>query len=153
VHDLFGIPPAPGFFDLMYGQASPGECIRRVEMEGGGTLDVLPLGSAPSVNPADLLVAGRLQPLFERLRPQYDYVLIDTPPLNLFTDAALIGAHADALLLVARADKTDRDELRYAVQQLRNVQVTLAGTILNDVEFRRSSRYRMGYGYYYDYAR
>jgi capsular exopolysaccharide synthesis family protein len=153
VHDLFGIPPAPGFFDLMYGQASPGECIRRVEMEGGGTLDVLPLGSAPSVNPADLLVAGRLQPLFERLRPQYDYVIIDTPPLNLFTDGALIGAHADALLLVARADKTDRDELRYAVQQLRNVQVTLAGTILNDVEFRRSSRYRMGYGYYYDYAR
>jgi polysaccharide biosynthesis transport protein len=153
VHDLFGIPPSPGFFDLMYGQASPGECIRRVEMEGGGTLDVLPLGSAPSVNPADLLVAGRLQPLFERLRPQYDYVIIDTPPLNLFTDGALIGAHADALLLVARADKTDRDELRYAVQQLRNVQVTLAGTVLNDVEFRRSSRYRMGYGYYYDYAR
>ena len=153
VHDVFGIPPAPGFFDLMYGQASPGECIRRVQMEGGGTIDVLPLGSSPSVNPADLLVAGRLQPLFERLRGQYDYVLIDTPPLNLFTDGALIGAHADALLLVARADKTDRDELKYAVQQLRNVQVTLAGTILNDVEFRRSSRYRLGYGYYYDYAR
>ncbi|MBI3568281.1 MAG: polysaccharide biosynthesis tyrosine autokinase [Gemmatimonadetes bacterium] len=153
VHDVFGIPPAPGFFDLMYGQASPGECIRRVQMEGGGTIDVLPLGSAPSVNPADLLVAGRLQPLFERLRGQYDYVLIDTPPLNLFTDGALIGAHADALLLVARADKTDREELKYAVAQLRNVQVTLAGTILNDVEFRRSSRYRLGYGYYYDYAR
>ncbi|MFI5310736.1 MAG: polysaccharide biosynthesis tyrosine autokinase [Gemmatimonadales bacterium] len=152
VHDVFGIPPAPGFFDLMYGQASPGECIRRVQMEGG-TLDVLPLGSSPSVNPADLLVAGRLQPLFERLRAQYDYVLIDTPPLNLFTDGALIGAHADALLLVARADKTDRDELKFAVQQLRNVNVTLAGTILNDVEFRRSSRYRLGYGYYYDYAR
>lgn len=153
VHEVFGIPPAPGFFDLMYGQASPGECIRRVQMEGGGTIDILPLGSAPSVNPADLLVAARLQPLFERLRGQYDYVLLDTPPLNLFTDAALIGAHADALLLVARADKTDRDELRFAVQQLRNVQVTLAGTILNDVEFRRSSRYRLGYGYYYDYAR
>ena len=153
VHEVFGIPPAPGFFDLMYGQASPGECIRRVQMEGGGTIDILPLGSAPSVNPADLLVAARLQPLFERLRGQYDYVLLDTPPLNLFTDAALIGAQADALLLVARADKTDRDELRYAVQQLRNVQVTLAGAILNDVEFRRSSRYRLGYGYYYDYAR
>jgi len=153
VHEVFGIPPAPGFFDLMYGQASPGECIRRVQMEGGGTIDVLPLGSAPSVNPADLLVAARLQPLFERLRGQYDYVLLDTPPLNLFTDAALIGAQADALLLVARADKTDRDELRYSVQQLKNVQVTLAGTILNDVEFRRGSRYRLGYGYYYDYAR
>jgi len=153
VHEVFGIPPAPGFFDLMYGQASPGECIRRVQMEVGGTIDVLPLGSAPSVNPADLLVAARLQPLFERLRAQYDYVLLDTPPLNLFTDAALIGAQSDALLLVARADRTDREELRFAVQQLRNVQVTLAGSILNDVELRRGSRYRAGYGYYYDYAR
>ena len=153
VHDVFGIPPAPGFFDLMYGQASPGECIRRVAMESGGTIDVLPLGSAPSVNPADLLVAQRLQPLFERLRQQYDYVLLDTPPLNLFTDGALIGAQADALLLVARADRTEREELRFAVAQLRNVQVNLAGAVLNDVEFRRSSRYRSGYGYYYDYGR
>ena len=153
VHDVFGIPPAPGFFDLMYGQASPGECIRRVAMEGGGTIDVLPLGSAPSVNPADLLQAQRLQPLFERLRQQYDYVLIDTPPLNLFTDAALIGSQADALLLVARSDRTEREELRFAVAQLRNVQVNLAGAVLNDVEFRRSSRYRLGYGYYYDYGK
>lgn len=153
VHDIFGIPPAPGFFDLMYGQASPGECIRRVAMESGGTIDVLPLGSAPSVNPADLLVAQRLQPLFERLRQQYDFVLIDTPPLNLFTDGALIGAQADALLLVARADRTEREELKFAVAQLRNVHVNLAGAILNDVEFRRSSRYRSGYGYYYDYGK
>jgi tyrosine-protein kinase Etk/Wzc len=153
VHEAFGIPPAPGFFDLMYGQASPGECIRRVSMETGGTVDVLPLGSSPSVNPADLLVATRLQPLFDRLRQQYDYVLLDTPPLNLFTDAALIAANSDALLLVARSDKTDRDELKFAVAQLRNVKVVLAGAVLNDVEMRRGSRYRQGYGYYYEYGR
>lgn len=153
VHEAFGIPPAPGFFDLMYGQASPGECIRRVTMETGGSVDVLPLGSPPSVNPADLLVATRLQPLFDRLRQQYDYVLLDTPPLNLFTDAALIAANADALLLVARSDKTDRDELRFAVSQLKNVKVVLAGAVLNDVELRRGSRYRQGYGYYYEYGR
>ena len=153
VHEAFGIPPAPGFFDLMYGQASPGECIRRVQLETGGSVDVLPLGSPPSVNPADLLVSTRLQPLFERLRQQYDYVLLDTPPLNLFTDAALIAANSDALLIVARSDKTDRDELKFAVAQLRNVKVTLAGAVLNDVELRRGSRYRQGYGYYYEYGR
>jgi len=122
-------------------------------METGGSVDVLPLGSPPSVNPADLLVTTRLQPLFDRLRQQYDYVLLDTPPLNLFTDAALIAANADALLLVARSDKTDRDELKFAVAQLRNVQVVLAGAVLNDVELRRGSRYRQGYGYYYEYGR
>ncbi|MBA4072265.1 MAG: hypothetical protein C0497_10585 [Gemmatimonas sp.] len=153
VHEAFGIPPAPGFFDLMYGQASPGECIRRVSMETGGTVDVLPLGSSPSVNPADLLVSTRLQPLFDRLRQQYDYVLLDTPPLNLFTDASLIAANADALLLIARSDKTDTDELKFAVAQLRHVKVVLAGAVLNDVELRRGSRYRQGYGYYYEYGR
>ena len=112
MHTLFGIQATPGFFDLLYGQATPGECIRRVALEGTGHLDVLPSGGMPRHNAADLLVASRLAPFFERLRTQYDYVLIDTPPLNLFTDAALIGAHADATLLVARADRTERQALQ-----------------------------------------
>ncbi|HKP16040.1 MAG TPA: polysaccharide biosynthesis tyrosine autokinase [Gemmatimonadaceae bacterium] len=147
MHTLFGIQATPGFFDLLYGQATPGECIRRVTLEGSGHLDVLPSGGMPSHNAADLLVAGRLAPFFERLRTQYDYVLIDTPPLNLFTDAALIGAHADATLLVARADRTERQALKFAVLQLQHVQANLAGAILNGVDLRRNSRYRGGYDF------
>jgi capsular exopolysaccharide synthesis family protein len=147
MHSLFGIEATPGFFDLLYGQATPGECIRRVTLEGSGHLDVLPSGGMPSHNAADLLVASRLSPFFERLRTQYDYVLIDTPPLNLFTDAALIGAHADATLLVARADRTERQALRFAVLQLQHVQANLAGAILNGVDLRRNSRYRGGYDF------
>ena len=147
LHTLFGIEAQPGFFDLLYGQATPGECIRRVSLEGAGHLDVLPSGGAPNANAADLLVAGRLAPFFERLRMQYDYVLIDTPPLNLFTDAALIGAHADATVIVARADRTERQALRFAVLQLQHVQANLAGAILNGVDLRRNSRYRGGYDF------
>ena len=147
LHALFGIEAQPGFFDLLYGQATPGECIRRVPLEGSGHLDVLPSGGSPNANAADLLVAGRLAPFFDRLRSQYDYVLIDTPPLNLFTDAALIGAHADATLLVARADRTERQALRFAVLQLQHVQAKLAGAILNGVDLRRNSRYRGGYDF------
>ena len=147
MHTLFGIPANPGFFDLLYGQATAGECIRRVTLEGSGHLDVLPSGGMPSHNAADLLVASRLSPFFDRLRTQYDYVLIDTPPLNLFTDAALIGAHADATLLVARADRTERQALKFAVLQLQHVQANLAGAILNGVDLRRNSRYRGGYDF------
>ena len=147
LHTLFGIEAQPGFFDLLYGQATPGECIRRVTLEGSGHLDVLPSGGAPNANAADLLVAARLAPFFDRLRSQYDYVLIDTPPLNLFTDAALIGAHADATLLVARADRTERQALRFAVLQLQHVQATLVGAVLNGVDLRRNSRYRGGYDF------
>jgi capsular exopolysaccharide synthesis family protein len=147
MHSLFGIEAKPGFFDLLYGQATAGECIHRVTLEGNGHLDVLPSGGMPSHNAADLLVASRLAPFFERLRTQYDYVLVDTPPLNLFTDAALIGAHADATLLVARADRTERQALRFAVLQLQHVQANLAGAILNGVDLRRNSRYRGGYDF------
>jgi capsular exopolysaccharide synthesis family protein len=147
LHSLFGIQATPGFFDLLYGHATPGECIRRVTLEGSGHLDVLPSGGMPNHNAADLLVASRLSPFFERLRSQYDYVLIDTPPLNLFTDAALIGAHADATLLVARADRTERQALKFAVLQLQHVQANLAGAILNGVDLRRNSRYRGGYDF------
>jgi polysaccharide biosynthesis transport protein len=147
LHSLFGIEATPGFFDLLYGQATPGECIRRVTLEGNGHLDVLPSGGMPNHNAADLLIASRLSPFFERLRSQYDYVLIDTPPLNLFTDAALIGAHADATLLVARADRTERQALKFAVLQLQHVQANLAGAILNGVDLRRNSRYRGGYDF------
>jgi len=147
LHTLFGIKATPGFFDLMYGNATPSECIHHVELEGAGHLDVLPSGGIPSHNAADLLVASRLAPFFEKLRTQYDYVLLDTPPLNLFTDAALIGAHADATLLVARADRTERQALRFAVLQLQHVQANLAGAILNSVDLRRNSRYRGGYDF------
>ena len=147
LHTLFGIEAQPGFFDLLYGQATPGECIRRVSLEGAGHLDVLPSGGAPNANAADLLVAARLAPFFDRLRSQYDFVLIDTPPLNLFTDAALIGAHADATLIVARADRTERQALRFAVLQLQHVQAKLVGAVLNGVDLRRNSRYRGGYDF------
>jgi capsular exopolysaccharide synthesis family protein len=147
LHTLFGIKATPGFFDLVYGRATPTECIHHVELEGAGHLDVLPSGGVPSHNAADLLVASRLAPFFEKLRTQYDYVLLDTPPLNLFTDAALIGAHADATLLVARADRTERQALRFAVLQLQHVQANLAGAILNSVDLRRNSRYRGGYDF------
>ena len=147
LHTLFGIKATPGFFDLMYGNATPSECIHHVELEGAGHLDVLPSGGIPSHNAADLLVASHLAPFFEKLRTQYDYVLLDTPPLNLFTDAALIGAHADATLLVARADRTERQALRFAVLQLQHVQANLAGAILNSVDLRRNSRYRGGYDF------
>jgi capsular exopolysaccharide synthesis family protein len=147
LHTLFGIKATPGFFDLVYGRATPSECIHHVELEGAGHLDVLPSGGIPSHNAADLLAPSKLAPFFEKLRTQYDYVLLDTPPLNLFTDAALIGAHADATLLVARADRTERQALRFAVLQLQHVQANLAGAILNSVDLRRNSRYRGGYDF------
>ena len=147
LHSLFGIQATPWLLRPVVWARDAGGVHPSRGARGDGTSRRPAEWRVPSHNAADLLVASRLAPFFEKLRTQYDYVLLDTPPLNLFTDAALIGAHADATLLVARADRTERQALRFAVLQLQHVQANLAGAILNGVDLRRNSRYRGGYDF------
>jgi len=70
------------------------------------------------------------------------------------TDAAVLGTKVDGVVIVARANRTEKGALTYAVEQLLNVRAPVLGTVLNDVDYRRDSRYssRYGrYGYYYQY--
>ncbi|MDT8370098.1 MAG: hypothetical protein RQ745_12900, partial [Longimicrobiales bacterium] len=70
------------------------------------------------------------------------------PPLALVTDAALLGTHVDGVVIVARANRTEKGALTYAADQLRNVRAVVLGTVLNDVDSRRDGRYGSRYGMY-----
>ncbi|HUP21052.1 MAG TPA: hypothetical protein VM778_14030, partial [Gemmatimonadota bacterium] len=88
----------------------------------------------------------------ERFEERYDAVIVDTPPLTLVTDAAVLATHADTVLFVARANHTEEGAIRFAIEQLRNVRAPLHGAVLNDVDFKRDLRYG-GYDYVgYSYA-
>ena len=82
-------------------------------------------------------------------KANYDMVLVDTPPVNIFADGLLLAAAADATLLVGRAGKSFKEELTMAADQLRNLNVPIAGVVLNDYDFRRDSPYGNA-NYYYD---
>ena len=81
---------------------------------------------------------------FQKMAELYDLVLVDSPPVNVITDAQLLAANCDAVLLVARAFSSTRKALALAVQNLQPFR--LIGTILNAGEAQGSYRYR---GYYY----
>lgn len=81
-------------------------------------------------------------------RGLYETVIIDTPPVNMFADGLLLAAASDAMILIGRAGKSFRDELAVAAEQLRSVNVPIAGVVLNDFDRGRDGRYG-GY-YYYD---
>jgi tyrosine-protein kinase Etk/Wzc len=85
--------------------------------------------------------------VLDLLAPQFDIVVIDTPPVNLLADAAVLGLAADAVLLVARVGKTRSDALRYAMDQLDAAGAPVAGTLLNDIDLRRNAKDDGAYRY------
>jgi polysaccharide biosynthesis transport protein len=94
-----------------------------------------------------LLGSKQMSMLLEDFKERYDAVIIDSPPLGVVTDAAVLGTAVDGVLLVARSDHTMADALAYAVEQLQNVQAPVLGAIVNDLDPRKNgSYYSAGYG-------
>ena len=138
--------------NVLIGDLPVRDAIRQVEVAEGGFLHVLPAGADPP-NPAEVIGSDRMEALLRKLEEHYDAIILDSAPLNLVTDAALLGAHAGAVILVARAAVTDRGALRYAADQLRRVGAPALGFVLNDVDHTREAYYGSEYGSHYGYYR
>jgi capsular exopolysaccharide synthesis family protein len=130
LHEWFAEASGPGLVDVLQGRASLDEAIRSVPAGGGETLHCLFCGSA-AAGAAELLGSDRMRRLIAELRERYGMVILDTPPLDLVTDAAVLGRSADATLLVVRADSTEPDAVREALSLLASLGVTTRGLILN----------------------
>ncbi|MSR36370.1 MAG: polysaccharide biosynthesis tyrosine autokinase, partial [Gemmatimonadetes bacterium] len=140
LNEAFEQPAHPGLSNVLVGGARAEDAIRRITIDQGHTLDFLPAGTRPP-NPAELLSSEGLDRFVREMSGRYDVVVFDAPPLNLVTDAALLGAKTDGLLLVARAGVTEEEPLAFAVDQIHRVRATLLGTILNGVDERRQGYY------------
>ncbi|HEX3158048.1 MAG TPA: polysaccharide biosynthesis tyrosine autokinase [Gemmatimonadaceae bacterium] len=148
---LFGIPRLPGLSNALVARGTPvDEAIVHVRVGEDAVLDVLPTGPFPP-NPSELLDSDRARTLFDDLGARYDVVLIDTAPLNLVTDAAVLGARAGGVVLVVRANHTPAAAVRFAVDRLARVRAPLMGTLLNDIDVSKQHGNDVAYGYYYDY--
>ncbi len=147
-HTLLGITRTPGLSDVLSGQIRADEATRSVQLADGVVLDFLACGDVPP-NPAELLGGSSAAALLTWARANYDTVVIDTPPVNMFADSLLLATSGDALILIGRAGKSFRDELAMAADQLRNVNVPLAGVVLNDFDVKRDNRFGSAY-YQYD---
>lgn len=120
-------------------------------------LQVILAGDVPP-NPSELLGSARMQRLVEELRKSYDYIILDTSPVNMVTDASVLIPYCSGVLVVVRAGQSDRGALRSAVEQLEYSQAKILGFVLNGVDMERRGKYsygkyrRYGYGYGYGYS-
>lgn len=117
--------------------------------------DVIPVGAIPP-NPAELLYSPRLKALLDQLREEYDYVLIDCPPVEVIADTKIINRHVDLTLFIIRSGLLEREMLPYIQQfydnqRYHNMAIVLNGTDNSSIVGIRSN-FGYGYGYGYGYG-
>lgn len=108
---------------------------------------VLPAGTIPP-NPVELLMNNKIDTLFDELKAQFDYIIVDTAPVSLVTDTILIAKNADAFIYVARANYLDKRLLKIAETFYKEKKLPNMSILLNDTIWKK----RYGYGYTYGYA-
>lgn len=144
LHDAFDVMRSPGLSDLLVGELDAREAIRPEVRTG---LDFLPAGQRPP-NPSELLGSQAMADLLATWRDEYQWVLIDAPPVLAVADAAVLAALADGSVLILRAGETDRRAGWRAIQQLKRVDARVVGAVLNVVKPETSvDKYYLDYYY------
>ena len=110
--------------------------------------DVLPTGSIPP-NPTELLAKQALVDLFQELRTQYDYIVVDTAPIGLVTDTQIIARVADASLYLCRSDYSFKTNLNVVNEIYENKRLPQLSLVVNGLNVDRMKRYGYSYGYGY----
>jgi len=144
VHEYFGLSLQPGLRNRLNGNFARDpacEALPHASKEQPG-LWLMPAGTADA-DRTYALEANSLRPVMAGWREGFDYVLIDTPPLSLVSDALLLATHSDAVLLVVRTDMTSQLLLRRTCEMLQRANANVAGFVLNGVEL---GRWYSGYG-------
>ncbi len=143
MHKEFRIPNRNGFTALF----TPGSTgldgnVRNTEIPN---LKVIPSGDIPP-NPSELLGSDKMTKILEQTYIQSDFIVVDSPPLLLVTDAAVLAPKVDGVLLVIKPGVSKLQACKQAVKQLKMVGANILGIILNDVNGYRT---RYHYGYYH----
>src|SRR5690606_6739547 len=141
-----GLPEAGIGLTEMLMHAAGADAIQSVE---GTNLRVLAAGKQPP-NPLELLSTDRFREVLSALRAQFDLVVIDCPPLQLVSDALVIGSNATGLIYVVEAGKTPVSLARKNIKRVRDAEVRLFGIALNGHDHQKAERY---YGDYTGYAK
>lgn len=140
----------PGLAELLTHQVDVAEAVQEIDAQAGtgsasGTLSVIVAGAAPP-NPAELLESKAMAQLLERLGAEYDFVVVDTPPTGVVSDAFPLLAGVAGVIVVSRLGVVSRDSASRLREQLRQLGAPLLGVVANGLKL--SGRGRYGYGGY-----
>ena len=166
IHRLLGASANTGLSNLLMDPKKLNGIILKHEQLG---ISVILSGDIPP-NPSELLASARMQTLITALRSKYDYIIIDTPPVDMVIDSVVLAPLSDGVLFVVKADQSERGAVIHAMEQLEYAKAKVLGFVFNGMSsesgsgygkyrYKKYGRYgysrygyhRYGYGYGYGY--
>lgn len=146
VHINFAISNETGLTNILAQKKPLGSVIKTASVKD---LDIITSGPKPP-NPSELLQSESMSKLLDDLKQKYDYIFLDTPPVGMVTDAAILAAKSDGTILVVHSGKTHIDEAQRAKQLLLNVDAKILGVVLNKINRSEKGYCKKYYKYYED---
>jgi capsular exopolysaccharide synthesis family protein len=143
-HKVFGVTNEKGLSNLL---ADESTFALAVQKSGVDNLLILTAGTKPP-NPSELLSSSKMKNFIGSLRSSLDFIIIDTPPLLLVTDAQLLASYIDGYILTVASGEADRDGAAKAKELLNNVNGKILGVVLNKINLNGKGYYGY-YGKYY----
>lgn len=141
-------PHKPGLTNLLAGSASFSDCLQRVP---GSSLYAIASGPVP-LNPLEMILSQRFQQLMQALSGTCDVLIVDSPPVHLVSDAVVLSTLTTGVVFVVKADSTPYPLARRCIRTLEEAEARLFGVTLNQLDFKKASRYYGAYaGGYYKY--
>ncbi len=146
IFDDFNLNNDIGAVNYLIGQKTLDEVIQKTQIP---FLDVITSGPIPP-NPSELIMSDSLKEMMEELKSKYDYIILDTPPVGLVTDAVELSTYADVTLYITRQNFTKKDMINLLNNRVKRGELTNVSIILNG--FQNKAKYGAGYGYGYGYG-
>lgn len=148
IHKLFGLNNLEGFTSVLMGEKRFSDVIYKYE--GLENFNVVSSGPIPP-NPAELLGSKKMKEFLDSIKEEYDIIILDTPPVGLVTDSAVLSTIVDSLILVSAVGQTDIEMVKRAKMLLDKVSANIIGVVLNKIPIEGRSYYKYHYYQYYNY--
>ncbi len=146
IFDDFNITNDIGIVNCLIGQKSLDEIIQNTHIP---FLDVITSGPVPP-NPAELIMCDAMKELLVELKTKYDYIILDTPPVGLVSDALELANFTDIILYIVRQNFTKKDMITLLNNRVKRDELKNVSVVLNS--FENKAKYGYGYGYSYGYG-
>ncbi|MGA1865320.1 MAG: GumC family protein [bacterium] len=147
LHKIFRIPDEPGLSSILAGHATPEQVMQNGFIPG---IKVVPCGQKPP-NPSELLGSTRMQVLIKTLKKDFDYIIIDSPPLAAVTDSVLLARISDGICMVIKGGDTSREVISRGMDLLINAHANILGAVINNIDVSKKMYYYYYQYYYYNY--